>query len=210
MRNLLATIILVMLASFSFAQNYGSKMEDTKNFNDRLKQASERTESIICDFDQVKYMSVLASGSKSKGHFYYKKAQNICLEYTNPSGNMIVMNSSKFKMVNGGKTTVLGLKSNPMMRQLSAMLSACMTGNLSLFGKDAKTEYYESNSHYTVILNPTNSRVKSHLKQVILQFDKRDMTLSTMKMVENETDYTLYEFKDKRINTGVEDSKFKI
>lgn len=204
------SFLLILGVTVAMGQSFGTKIDPNREFSEKLKMASERTNTILCDFDQTKFLSVLSNTSKTRGKFYFKKAQNICLEYSVPQGNVIIMNGTKFKMVANGKTTVVGMKSNPMMRQLGGMLSACMTGNLSLFGKESVTEYYESSSHYTVVVTPTSSRVKSHMKQIILQFDKKDMTLSMMKMLENDTDYTLYEFKNKKLNTEIDESKFAI
>ena len=201
---------MLLCTTAAFAQNYGNKIDPSRGFSERLKSASDRTQTIICDFEQVKYMSVLANTNKSKGKFFYKKAQKICLEYTNPQGNLIVMNGVKFKIQTNGKATVVKMNSNPMMRQMGNMLTACMTGNLDLFGNQSVSEYYENQSYYTVVISPTNRRVKSYLKQIVLRFDKDDMTLSSMKMNENDTDYTLYEFSGKRLNGNVDDDKFNI
>ena len=201
---------MLLCTTAAFAQNYGNKIDPSRGFSERLKSASDRTQTIICDFEQVKYMSVLANTNKSKGRFFYKKAQKICLEYTNPQGNLIVMNGVKFKIQTNGKATVVKMNSNPMMRQMGNMLTACMTGNLDLFGNQSVSEYYENQSYYTVVISPTNRRVKSYLKQIVLRFDKDDMTLSSMKMNENDTDYTLYEFSGKRLNGNVDDDKFNI
>lgn len=202
--------IMLLCTTAAFAQNYGNKIDPSRGFSERLKSASDRTQTITCDFEQVKYMSVLANTNKSKGKFYYKKTQKICLEYTNPQGNLIVMNGVKFKIQTNGKATVVKMNSNPMMRQMGNMLTACMTGNLDLFGNQSVSEYYENQSYYTVVISPTNRRVKSYLKQIVLRFDKDDMTLSSMKMNENDTDYTLYEFSDKKLNGNVDDDKFNI
>ncbi len=202
--------LMLLCSTAACAQNYGNKIDPSRGFSERLKSASDRTQSITCDFEQVKFMSVLAKTNKSKGKFFYKKAQKICLEYTNPQGNLIVMNGVKFKIQTNGKATVVKMNSNPMMRQMGDMLTACMTGNLNLFGNQSVSEYFENQSHYTVVITPTNRRVKSYLKQIVLRFDKGDMTLSSMRMNENDTDYTLYEFSDKRLNANVDDDKFKI
>ena len=206
----LFTILALASTNLLFGQNYGSKIDPSTGFNDRLKSASSRIESIVCDFEQVKFISVLANPNKSRGKFYYKKEQNICLEYSNPQGNAIVMNGVKFKMIANGKTTVVGMKANPMMRQLGSMLAACMTGNIALFGKESRAEYYESSTYFTVVINPTSSRVKSHLKRIILQFEKKDMTLSMMRMEESDTDYTQYLFDNKKLNGSIDGNKFKI
>jgi outer membrane lipoprotein-sorting protein len=209
MKAILLAVILLCTVS-TYAQNYGNKINPSHGFSERLKVASEKTQSITCDFDQVKYMSVLAKTNKSKGKFFYKKDQKICLEYTNPQGNLIVMNGGKFKIQVGGKTTIVRMNSNPMMRQMGNMLGACMTGNLNLFGAESLSEYYENQSYYTVVIVPTNRRVKAYLKQIVLRFEKSDMTLCVMKMSENETDYTQYEFSDKKLNATIDEDRFKI
>jgi outer membrane lipoprotein-sorting protein len=185
-------------------------MNSFQGFVDNLKEAGEKTNTISCEFDQVKHLSVLSNSINSYGKFYFKKKQNICLEYSNPEGNLIVMNGEKLKLVSNGKTTIFGMRGNPFVGMLGNMLTACMTGNIALFGKESDIEYYESKSCYTVIINPTSNRVKGHLQMILLQFDKTDMTLSKMKMVENENDYTVYEFKNKKLNIEVDSTKFEI
>lgn len=208
-RHIITTILIFVVMSVC-GQNYGERIDPNKGFSEKLKSASEKTETISCDFNQTKYMSVLTKPVTSKGRFYYKREQNICLEYSAPQGNAVVMSSGRFKMVNAGNTTVIDNKANPMMRQLSEMLTACMTGNIELFGADATTDFYESAMLYTVVITPTNRRVKAYIKQIVLSFDKQDMTLSMMRMNENGSDYTVYEFKAKKINVPVSEAKFKI
>ena len=201
---------MLLCALSGFSQNYGNKVDPSKGFIEKLKVAGEKTQSILCSFNQTKYMAVLTKPNISSGIFYYKKEQNICLEYTLPKGNLIVMSQGKFKIVSEEKTTILEMKSNPMMQQMGIMLTACMTGDLKLFGSDSQTEYYESKLYYTVIIMPNDKKLKKYLKQIILKFDKKDMTLETMLMKENDTDYTQYEFKDKKLNSTIDPDKFKI
>ncbi|MEF9987297.1 MAG: outer membrane lipoprotein carrier protein LolA [Bacteroidales bacterium] len=217
MKKGILAIILMFGSILAIAQNYGTKGQNygidinpNDGFSEKLKKASEATYSILCDFEQTKYMSVLAKPVNSKGQFYYTRADNICLEYSVPKGNIIVMSNGKFKIVNSGKTIIVSNKTNPMMRQLNGMLTACMTGNISLFGSESITKYYESDNAYTVVITPTSNRVKTHIKQIILSFDKQNMTLLTMQMDENETDYTKYEFKAKKLNCNIPQEKFKI
>lgn len=211
MRYYCATIALFLFISQSlFSQNYGSKIDPSKEFSQKLKEASSKTNSIVCDFNQTKVMAVLSKPNISKGTFFFQKEQNICLEYTMPKGNLIVMNAGKFKIVTDGKMNVVDMKANPMMRQMGNMLSGCMTGNLELFGNENSTEYFETPSNYTVLISPTNKRVKKYLKSIILVFDKSDMTLNSMTMQENATDYTKYDFHKKKLNLEIEVDKFKI
>lgn len=206
----IAVIVLMMFTISAFGQEYGKSIEPTAEFGLKLKQASDKVISITCDFTQTKRMAVLAKENVSKGKFYYKRVNNICLEYSLPEGNCIVMNDEKFKITNLGKTNIVSNKSNPMMRQMSSMLSACMVGDLNVFGKESVATYYESEKAYTVIVTPTNKRAKNYMKEIVLCFDKKDMTLLSMRICENDTDFTFYEFKNKVLNSTIPDTKFVI
>lgn len=204
------TLAMLLATLSAWGQNYGTKIDPNDGFSDKLKKASATTRTITCGFEQTKHMSVLEKPAVSKGRFYYRPQQDICLEYSSPQGNMIVMSGGKLKIVNAGKSMIVDNQANPMMRQLSDMLTACMTGDIEMFGWEAVTEYFESAGLYTVVITPSNRRVKAYLKQIILSFDKRDMTLSAMRMSENDTDYTIYEFRDKILNGAIPEDKFKI
>ena len=209
MKTLLITFgILCSISGFS--QSFGNKIDPANGFSEKLKTAGEKTQSITCNFNQTKHLAVLTKANVSTGKFFFKKEQNICLEYTIPTGNLIVMSGGKFKIVADGKTNVVDMRSNPMMRQMGAMLTACMTGDIQLFGSDSNTEYFETSTTYTVVISPNNRRVKKYLKQIVLTFDKQDMTLNSMQMKENDTDFTQYQFSDKKLNSSFGDDKFKI
>ncbi len=209
MKLFLLTLTLICSLT-TFSQGLGTKIDPSQGFSEKLKVAGEKTQSIACNFTQIKSLAVLTKPNLSAGKFYFKKEQNICLEYALPKGNLIVMSNGKFKIVSDGKKTVLDMKSNPMMRQMGSMLSACMTGDLQLFGSDSKTEYFETPTTYTVVISPNSKKVKKYLQNIVLIFDKNDMTLQSMTMQENATDYTKYEFSDKKINTTIEVEKFNI
>lgn len=203
-------IVVMCRAVCVCGQDYGEKIDPNDGFSDRLKRASASIESISCDFDQIKQMAVLTKPVRSKGRFYYQQEQKMCLEYSLPQGNLIVMCDGRFKIVNNGVTTIVSNKVNPMMRQMTEMLTACMTGNISLFGSKEVPEYYESSELYTVIITFRNKRVQNYMKRIVLCFDKQDMTLSSMRMCETDADYTHYDFKDKKLNGIISEDKFKI
>ncbi|MCE1167502.1 MAG: outer membrane lipoprotein carrier protein LolA [Sphingobacteriia bacterium] len=203
-------ILIMFMASAMSGQDYGKEINPEAGFKSRLKEYSERTKSIEAAFSQVKTMAVLSSAIDSKGMFYYVSGEGIAMEYSIPQGDLMIMNSEKFKMVNGGKVTTVGLTSNPLMRQLNQMLTACFLGDLKMFEKGSDVNYYESESTYTVVIKPSSSRVKKYMSEVLLVFDKRDMTLTQMRMKEKNGDEVTYKFWDKKINKQIAVGRFKI
>ncbi len=204
------TVLMMFITSAIIGQDYGKEINPEAGFKNSLKEYSEKTKSIEAAFSQVKTMSVLSSAIDSKGMFYYVMGEGIAMEYSNPQGDLMVMNSEKFKMVNGGKVTTVGLTSNPLMRQLNQMLTACFLGDLKMFEKGSDVKYYETESTYTVIITPKSGRVKKYMSEVLLVFDKRDMTLNQMRMKEKNGDEVNYKFWDKKINKQIAVGRFKI
>ena len=106
-------------------------------------------------------------------------------------------------MKNGNKVNEMKVDSNPMLRELKKILSACMTGDVINTAKDFQHELKQGEANYTVVLNPKKKRAASKIKEIMLVFDKKDMYLSKMKMTQPNGDYTLYEFFEKKLNSQI-------
>ena len=180
-----------------------------REFAERLALKSAEINTIVCDFVQTRQVAVLAEPVVRKGRFFYKREGNICLRYDTPVGDMIVMSDGRFKMVVGGKKTVVGMNSNPMLRQMNGMFAACMTGDVRLLEAGAKTTCSQSGSEYTVEIVPSRGQSRGAVSRITLSFDWNDMTLNRMRMDEPGGDYTLYEFSGKRFNEVVDDDCFE-
>ncbi len=179
-------------------------------FAERLAQQSAKINTIVCDFVQTRHLSVLAEPVEQRGRFFYKREGNICLLYDKPEGDRIVMSDGRFKMVVGGKQTVVGMNSNPMLRQMNGMFSACMTGDVRLLEAGAKTTYSSHGNEYRVEIVPVRGQSRGAVSRITLSFDRDDMTLTGMRMDEANGDYTLYEFRNKRFNEAVDDAYFSM
>ena len=205
-------IIIVSLFAFfcltGFSEQSNSKLQS--EFESRFEEYSKLIKTIKCDFTQEKTMSVLENTVSMKGHFYYDSKGDICLDYLNPTGNKIIFSSDKFMMLNSGEKTVANLSSNPMLRQLSEMLTACMTGDVSKFRVGWEIEYAQNNEEYILRLIPTNRRVSKMINSIVLHFIKTDMSLAQMKMNENGGDVSVYKFFNKIMNGELDPRVFDL
>lgn len=109
------------------------------------------------------------------------------------------MTSEDFQMKNGDKINEMKVESNPMLRELKNILSACMTGEVMNSTKDFNHELKKEELKYTIIMTPKKKRVASKIKEIMLEFDRRNMCLNKMKMTQPNGDYTLYEFLIKNL-----------
>lgn len=206
-------VIMIFLAGYSalFAQTILSA-EQQAQLQQQLTVKSEETNTISCKFKQTKQMAVLAAPSISSGCFYYKKESKICMEYALPKGDKLVMNGDDFLIISNGKQNTADARSNPMMRGLKNLLVACMSGDIAQMsaGITSQLEYAQTETQYLITARMDHKRKKGYFKEIILCFEKSDLSLSSLKMIDPSGDFTLYEFDQKRFNEPVNESLFKI
>lgn len=192
--------ILMCFGIFLSANAQKNSLNDNKFINE-LENKTSTIQTITCKFTQTQSLSVLSNKVVKSGMFYYKRPEQILLMFDN--GDYIKMTSENFQMKNGNKVNEMKVDSNPMLRELKKILSACMTGDVINTTKDFQHELKQGEANYTVVLNPKKKRAASKIKEIMLVFDKKDMCLSKMKMTQPNGDYTLYEFFEKKLNSQI-------
>ena len=203
-------LLLVLLPATTLHGQTMQKMTRLSEFESRLAREAKTLTSIESDFAQTKYMDVLDEKVISKGKFYYRKSNKVCMEYTRPVSYLMVMNESRIKIVADGKKSVMNLSSNKMMNQMQDMLTACMVGDLSGISSNYQLEYFENAQLYLVRIKPTNKAVQAYISGIEIYLDKRDMSVSRLKLSETGDNYTEYAFTNKKFNSLIDDAKFSI
>lgn len=185
------------------------KLKDVDAFNKRVIQEAVSVKSIESDFTQIKHLDLFNENITSKGKFYYKHSDKISLDYSSPTKYLIVINGDKLKIVSDGKKNIVGLKSNKIMAEMRGMLTACMSGNISQIS-GYKMEYFEDTNSYLIKIKPTNKSVQAYISGFDIYMDKKDMSVSKLRISENASDYTDYLFQNKKFNTLTDDKKFLV
>lgn len=192
------------------AQKELKPLTSIDGFQERLKKEAASLSSIESDFTQEKYLDVFNDKIISKGRFYYRQENKIRMDYTTPVDYQIVINGQKLKIVSEGKSNVVNLGSNRMMDEMKGMLAACMVGDLSSITSTYKLDYYESPSLYVVKIRPVSKSVQAYISEIVISINKEDMSVQTLRLSENEKDYTEYRFTNRKYNTLTNDEKFII
>lgn len=207
------TIIYLLSSLLSIASLHAQTMKkliQTNEFESRLAKEAQTVQSIESDFTQVKYLDVFDEKVTSKGKFYYQKSNKICMEYVRPMDYLIVINGSKLKIVSDGKKNIMNLSSNKMMNQMQDMLTACMIGDLSNMSSNYRLEYFEDARYYLVKIKPTSKAVQAYIAGIEIYLDKKDMSVHKLRLSETATNYTEYEFYNKKFNSLKDETKFAI
>ncbi len=208
-KQLFSILLFVCTALYVQAQPM-KKLQNRQVFEERLAREAQTTQSIESDFTQEKFLDVFNEKIVSKGKFYYRKSNQICMEYARPMNYLIVINGTKLKIVSDGKKSVMNLSSNKMINEMQDMLTACMVGDLSKMTSNYRLEYFENDHHYLVKIKPTSKVVQDYIAEIEICFDKKDMSVNRLRLNETATNYTEYEFHNKRFNSLKDEAKFSV
>lgn len=193
-----------MIGFAASAQN-GSTQEQ---FERELKLKNESVSSIKCHFIQTRDMSVLQNVVRKEGTFYFQRPGNMLLSFND--GDYIKMTEEWFDMKTGENTTTTKISSNPMLRNLSTILSACVVGDFAQMIRGFSIQVQSQAKQWVVIMTPQRGKAASKISQIVLHFDRETMSLNTLKMVEKSGDYTMYGFSNKQFNVAIDSKLFKI
>lgn len=210
MKRLFAQLLLTFVAVSSLQAQQMRKINQMQEFDKRLSQETQTLQSIESDFSQTKYLDVLDEKVKSKGKFYYKKSNKIRMEYTSPINYLIVINGSKLKIVSDGKKNIMNVNSNKMMNEVQNMLTACTVGDLSKMSANYRLEYFEDAKSYLVKIKPISKTLQAYITSIQIYLDKKDMSVYKMILSETATNYTEYEFYNKKFNSLKNEAIFAI
>lgn len=70
--------------------------------------------------------------------------------------------------------------------------------------------YVESAAEWTITLTPQRGKAASKISNIVIVFDKEDMSLNLLRIEEKSGDYTAYSFFNKLFNVTIDTHKFNI
>lgn len=200
-------IILVLLL-FITPQLYAQDANLEQLFQSELLQKNENVTSIKCEFSQTREVAILANKISKKGVFYFAMPNNMLLKFDD--GDYIKMSSEWFEIKMASNITTTKVTANPMLRNLSAILSACVVGDIGKISRGFAVDYKCSSKEWTITLTPQQGKAASKISRIIITFDKSDMSLNLLKMEEKSGDYTAYNFTNKQFNTAIDSQLFNV
>lgn len=177
-------------------------------FTRELKTKNSGITSIHAEMTQIREVAVLADAVTKEGEFYYLEPANLLLAFED--GDYIKLTAEWFEMRSGSSVTRRSTSANPMLKQLSAILSACMSGNLEGIAKGLTPTITKSDKQWRVVLQPERNKGGAKIAQIELLFNRTDMSLDSLKMVEKSGDCTIYTFRNKQFNVVINDQLFTI
>jgi outer membrane lipoprotein-sorting protein len=203
--------IAFLITFQTLAQPQGYKpVQDITKFKNDLTNRNKTLTSIQSSFTQEKHFEVLADVTISKGIFYFKSPNKLRWEYTQPYFYLVVLNNNKVMLKDEEKQTHYDLNSNKIFKEVNDVMMGAVKGTLFNDIANYKSKFYENTKFYLVELAPTNKNIQEYVKTISIYFDKKDLTVSSVKMVEPEGDYSIISFSGKNLNAQIAEDKFLI
>lgn len=206
---IILVLILMLLPAWSLqGQEQFKPLVDKSSLMKGLEEASAKTRTISSSFVQEKNLEVLSEKIISRGIFLFSRENNIRWEYTQPYKYLIIISNGRMLTRDEKNQKLYDIESNRMFSEMNRFISGCIQGDILRNEKDYSASYFESSSQYLVKLIPRNEKVRQMLNEVQIWFDKKDFTVSSLKMIESGQDFTRIDFTDRKINAEIPPEKF--
>ncbi|SEG15369.1 Outer membrane lipoprotein-sorting protein [Sphingobacterium lactis] len=204
----LLVLCAVLLSTAVFSQTKMSAAE-ASTFKANVDKQAQKITSITADFEASKYVSVIKNPSKNSGIFKLK-GKKLLWKYNAPQQNAMLFDQDKLYMRDDkGKKSTIDLNKNRRFRQLQHLMTETNTGNV-LDEKNFSIAYLKHTNGKSALLTPKNKDMARFIKEVVLTFPNNEYTVSEIKIVEKSNDYTVFKLKNKKFNTSISDSEFKL
>ena len=210
MRKIILILLVLVVGVSSKAQYAGySPVTDLIKFKADFSAATLKTNSIKADFIQEKNLSMLSEKIISKGKFWFKKENQVRMEYSQPYQYLMILNKDKVFVKDGQKENKISTKSNKLFQQINKIMIDCMQGT-ALNNPDFKTRIFENKNNSLVELTPLTKAMKELFKSFNVIVDKKDFSVISIEMQELSGDNTLIRFTNKELNATIPDALFTI
>jgi outer membrane lipoprotein-sorting protein len=185
-------------------------MQDIARFKSNLNDKNKSLNSIESSFFQEKKLDILTEKIISKGVFYFKKPGMLRWEYSSPFPYLVILNNNKVLVKDEKKQTKYDLGSNKMFKEINTIMLGAVQGNLFNDETSYRSAFYENEKYYLVEMAPLTKTLKEYLQTICIYFDKKDLTVSSLKMTEPSGDYSIITFTGKKLNSEITGEKFII
>lgn len=202
-------IILVFLSCKSVIAQTDEYIRITKNDElvTKIQEFSKNLTSIQCDFTQVKILQYLEVDLESSGKFWFKSPDKVRWEYREPYKYIVLLNEGKLNLISENNENEIDMRSNEIFEEINALIISAVSGNI-FNNPNYSVMPFENNSFYKIELKPISSSITMMIEQMELYFDKKNYSVSKIKMIEPSSDYSLISFTNQQFNDPLPENIF--
>ncbi len=182
---------------------------ETAVFRQSVNAVSQKITSLSTDFTQFKHMDFLSNDIETSGKMFFKEPDKLLWQYKKPYQYAIVFKNGKILIDDEGKKSAMDVGSSKIFAKLNKLIAGSVSGNL-FDDREFAITCFKSKDFNVARLVPKDATLKKYIKQIELHFDKQQHTVSQVRLVESEQNYTKIVFKNKQTNAKIDDSVFML
>lgn len=203
-------LLFILFPGILMAQTKLMDQSGIDLLKERIRTVTAKTATISSEFIQVKEMAMLNEKITSKGRFYFKREKKLRWEYTSPYSYIIVFTNDMITVKSDDQVNRFNLQSNKVFREINRIILGSIQGTLLMDDLNFKASYSESKDSYMVRLQPLAHQIRESLAGIVIWFNRVDLTVNHLELLEPGGDVTAIRFVNQSINQPVGDEKFEV
>jgi outer membrane lipoprotein-sorting protein len=193
------------------------KEESLDDLLKRIEAAHKQHKDFKGKFDQTKFLPLFGDKVKSAGKFAFKKPDQVRWEYTEPHKSILVVKGESGSNWSESTRKVESFKLADD-RGLDAVVKQLFTWFKGEFTK-LKDDYHvevKARDPLTLSMKPKAAALKKYIAAIEVKFTAKEEQISSVKLLEplqkgdTEAGYTLYEFKETKLDSDLDSDEFDI
>lgn len=201
-------IFVFLFTTVALAQKAPLTDSEISSFKKGVAVVAQNMETLSSDFTQVKYIQLMEDKTVSKGKLYYKSPNILKWEYHTPFNYKILFKENKLSINDDGDKSVTSLSSNKLFEKLISLISGSVNGKLLADNENFDVSYRRSGNYIAAIIVPRDPTLKQMFSEIIMVFNK-DFRVDSVRLMEEEGDFTQIEFNNILMNPNLENAVFQ-
>ena len=176
-----------------------------------IEKANAAYKTVEGTFTRTQTNKAKGTTEADKGILYLSGEDQMAQHYQAPSADVLIINGDDFYMVRGKKTNKFNAAKNKTMRGLRNTLLYCLHGKPGALAAEngAEITAEKKAKGYEVVLVSAKKTPRGYAK-IVLTYDLKNKTLTSMQMDEYNGNSTLYEMSGVKTNGNVDAKVFDI
>lgn len=189
------------------AQETSMSASEIDVFKAKVEASAASTQTIQSDFVQFKHLDFLSNDIETSGSMSFKSPNKVRWEYTKPYQYQVIFKEDKLLINDGGTKSKVDIGSSKMFKKLNELIINSVKGNMFV-DEDFTISYAQTPTAYKATFIPKDQKVAGYIAQFELLFGKDNAQVKEVKMIEPSKDFTRIIFKNRTLNSAIDDAVF--
>lgn len=189
------------------AQESSMSASEIAAFKEKVVLVAKTTQTIKADFVQYKHLNFLSNDVETSGNMAFKAPNLVKWEYTDPYQYSVIFKENELLINDGGTKSNVNIGSSKLFKKLNQLIVNSVKGNM-FADADFEVTYFKSPDFFKVIFKPKNSKIARFIATFELLFDKEEMQVFEIKMIEPSADFTRIVFSNRVLNSAINNEVF--